>query len=141
MNNKIGVKILKNAQDADMVTQPSTSQNPDGMCNCCGCCCGILNSIKSHERPADLVFSNHYADIKPEDCSGCGICIDRCQMDAISIPENIAIIEDGRCIGCGLCVTTCPSDALFLVEKTEKKLPPENGVQQMIAMAKRRGVI
>ncbi|RLC28519.1 MAG: 4Fe-4S ferredoxin, partial [Deltaproteobacteria bacterium] len=31
-----GTRILKNAHEAGLVTQPATAQNPAGMCNCCG---------------------------------------------------------------------------------------------------------
>ncbi len=57
------VSILLQCQEAGLVTQPSTSQNPAGMCNCCGDCCGVLRALNKHPRPAELVFSNHYAAV------------------------------------------------------------------------------
>ena len=51
------VGILRKAQDAGLVTQPSTAQNPGGMCNCCGNCCVILGAVKKFPKPAELVFS------------------------------------------------------------------------------------
>ncbi|HUN54166.1 MAG TPA: 4Fe-4S binding protein [Smithella sp.] len=139
-----GVAILTEAQKAGLVTQPASSQNPGGICNCCGDCCGILRAIKLDPKPADLVYSNHQASVICENCSGCEICLDRCQMDAITINhEGIAVIDYDRCIGCGLCVMTCPSDAMFLEEKPEgeKKVPPKNSSDQMLALAKKRGII
>ncbi len=139
-----GVAILSEAQKAGLVTQPATSQNPGGMCNCCGDCCGVLRAIKLDPKPADLVYSNHQASVIAENCSGCEICVDRCQMDAIAIDhEGIAVIDYDRCIGCGLCVLTCPSYAICLEKKPEekRKIPPKNSADQMITLAKKRGVI
>ena len=139
-----GVAILKDAQRAGLVTQPATSQNPGGMCNCCGDCCGVLRAIKLDPKPADLVYSNHQAFVDTENCTGCGICSDRCQMDAISTDnDGIAVIDFDRCIGCGLCVPTCPSEAILLKTKSEekRKIPPKNSFEQMLTLAGRRGVI
>ena len=112
--------------------------------NCCGDCCGVLRAIKSDPKPAELVYSNHQASVIDENCSGCEICLDRCQMDAITMNhEGIAVINYDRCIGCGLCVMTCPCDAMNLIEKPEgmRKVPPKNSSDQMINLAKKRGVI
>ncbi|MBW2545159.1 MAG: 4Fe-4S dicluster domain-containing protein [Deltaproteobacteria bacterium] len=151
LDNKMGrevdadeaIRILTKAQEAGLVTQPATSQNPSGMCNCCGDCCGILNALNTLPNPAEYVFSNHFAVIDQEACSGCEVCIDRCQMGAVKMnDDDVAQINPDRCIGCGLCVTTCPTDALQLVPKPEEKrrTPPANNVEQMMAMAEKRGI-
>jgi NAD-dependent dihydropyrimidine dehydrogenase PreA subunit len=138
-----GVSILKNAQTAGLVTQPATSQNPGGMCNCCGDCCGVLRAIKLEAKPAELVYSNYQAFVESENCTGCGVCIDRCQMDAVSLNDDTAVIDYNRCIGCGLCVTTCPVEAIALKGKDEekRKIPPKNSLEQMLTLAGKRGVI
>ena len=139
-----GIAILTEAQKLGLVTQPATSQNPGGMCNCCGDCCGVLRAIKLDPKPADLVFSNHQVKVIGENCSGCEICIDRCQMDAVSIDnEGLAVINYDRCIGCGLCVTTCPSDAMVLEKKPEdkRKIPPKNSLEQMLTLARKREIM
>jgi electron transport complex protein RnfB len=139
-----GIEILALAQKQGLVTQPATSQNPGGMCNCCGDCCGVLSSLNSTDKPANLVFSNHTAIVEKENCTGCEICIDRCQMNAIHMDdEGCAEINDDRCIGCGLCITTCPSDALILNRKLAEKtkMPPATSAEQMMALAQKRGVI
>jgi Fe-S-cluster-containing hydrogenase component 2 len=35
-------------------------------------------------------------------------------------------VDRERCIGCGLCVTTCNPGALRLVEKEQRKVPPDD---------------
>lgn len=138
------VNILAHAQENGLVTQPATSQNPGGMCNCCGDCCGVLSALNATPRPAELVFSNYRAQVIPEDCTGCEICLDRCQMDAIALDDqDCATIDLHRCIGCGLCITTCPTYALKLELKPEsdRMIPPANSAEQMMALAQKRGVI
>lgn len=136
--------ILTRAQEEGLVTQPATSQNPAGMCNCCGDCCGVLRALNTCPKPAEFVFSNHRAQVDQESCTGCEICLDRCQMDAIHLDEAAcAVIDPDRCIGCGLCIITCPSDAMKLIGKSvEKRLvPPATSAEQMMALAKKRGVV
>jgi NAD-dependent dihydropyrimidine dehydrogenase PreA subunit len=136
-------RILKNAQEAGLVTQPATSQNPGGMCNCCGDCCGVLRSLNNHPKPAEVVFSNHYAEVDEDECTGCETCLDRCQMGALKLNDaDIVEIDLDRCIGCGLCVPSCPTEAMRLTPKPEDKLrvPPTNTLEQMMFMAKKRGI-
>lgn len=136
------VAILTRAQDDGLVTQPATAQNPAGMCNCCGDCCGVLRSLRSFPNPAEMVFSNHYAKVAAEVCTGCETCLDRCQMDAIAINDDeVAGIDLGRCIGCGLCVTTCPTDAMQLHPKEDHYAPPPTTAEQMTEMARKRGLL
>lgn len=137
-------KILADAHDKGLVTQPATSQNTSGMCNCCGDCCGPLTSLKHHPKPAEMVFSNYFARVDETLCTGCETCLERCQMEAILIDdEALARVDPDRCIGCGLCVTTCPTEALILAQKGEDafQVPPETTFEQMMNMAKNRGVI
>lgn len=138
-----GIEILKACREAGLVTQPATAQNPSGMCNCCGDCCGVLSAIKKHPKPAEIIFSNHVVSANTDDCTACELCLDRCQMDALKLNEDVIEVLEHRCIGCGLCVTTCPTQALSLVEKPEKeqKVPPVSMAEQMMEMAKKRGII
>ncbi len=142
INAAEGARILAHAHDQGLVTQPATAQNPSGMCNCCGDCCGPLSSLKGHPRPAQMVFSNHFARVDQDLCTGCETCLERCQMDAFLMDEKTQINPD-RCIGCGLCVTTCPTEAITLEQKPEADYqePPANSFEQMVSMAQKRGVI
>ncbi|RJP76549.1 MAG: 4Fe-4S ferredoxin [Desulfobacteraceae bacterium] len=137
-------RILAKAHDEGLVTQPATSRNPSGMCNCCGDCCGPLSSLRSYPKPAEMVFSNHFVKIDDGLCTGCRTCMDRCQMDAIQMnSSDLAIVNLDRCIGCGLCVGTCPTEAITLMQKSsgQYQVPPETTMEQMLNMARSRGVI
>jgi ferredoxin len=45
-------------------------------------------------------------------CAGCGVCIDECPTDAISLSDGVALIDAALCDGCGACVEVCPNQAL-----------------------------
>jgi Na+-translocating ferredoxin:NAD+ oxidoreductase RNF subunit RnfB len=114
------------------------------MCNCCGDCCGVLRALNRHPRPAEITFSNYYAAVTGDDCLGCGVCLDRCQMQALSLnDEGLARVNPDRCIGCGLCVTTCPSGAMKLQPKDPERVrvPPASSAEQMLRLAQARTAI
>jgi len=119
------LRILDEAEQSGLVLQPSNSQKAVNICCCCGCCCQILKNLKRLPNPAEHVASNYFARVDRELCTGCGICPDRCPMDAIVI-EEAAAVRRSQCIGCGLCVPTCPEEAITLIAKpeTERYTPP-----------------
>ena len=115
--------LLRQADEAGLVLQPSNAQDPLALCACCGCCCGVLRSLKRHPQPAALAASPYVARHDPQLCSGCGVCLDRCQMGALSLPDGTAELDPDYCIGCGLCVTTCETGALTLERKPPSAQP------------------
>jgi electron transport complex protein RnfB len=133
--------ILKKADDAGLVLQPSNSKDIVNICCCCGCCCGVLRTIKQHPKPATIVSSPFICVAEPETCIGCGVCVQRCQMDAISLKEDKVVLDLDRCIGCGVCVTTCLTDSLRLVRKpeSEQRDVPRTFRDTMVRLLKVRG--
>jgi electron transport complex protein RnfB len=136
-------EIVKRNDEVGLVMQPFNSQKMGGMCSCCGDCCGMLRSLKKQPNPAAAVQSNYFADVDAEACIGCETCLERCQMEAIDMVEDKAVINLDRCIGCGLCVTTCSTEAAQLIRRPDEHLyePPETGVGTYIAIMKERGKI
>lgn len=114
------------------------------ICNCCGCCCGVLRSINDMGIPASKVVNSHFvAVIDAEECVACGVCADeRCQVRAIEEGDDAYQVKPEACIGCGLCVSTCPSEAISLIRKPEEEceIPPANEDAWFEARAKARGV-
>ena len=132
---------LKQANQIGLVLQPSNSQKAAFICFCCGCCCGVLRNIKRHPRPASIVSTPFVAVMNPNTCSGCEVCIERCQMEALQMEDGKAALDPDRCIGCGLCVTTCPTDSLSMVRKPESDQAqvPRDFDHALINLGRKRG--
>jgi NAD-dependent dihydropyrimidine dehydrogenase PreA subunit len=121
------VAVLDQAEDAGLVhTVSNVLAGATYVCNCCGCCCGILRGITEYGLEHSVAAANYLAAVDPELCTGCGACLERCQVGAMSQPEQTAMADPQRCIGCGLCVTGCPAEAVTLKQKPEEQIvhPP-----------------
>ena len=46
-------------------------------------------------------------------CDGCGLCVDKCPVDAIKV-AGVAEINVAVCKGCGACISSCPRNAIDL---------------------------
>jgi len=137
------LQILKKAEEDGLVLQPSNAQKIMAMCLCCGDCCQILKGLKRLPKPSSLVHSNYYAKVKEDECIGCETCLERCQIAAITMKDDAAVVDPERCIGCGLCVPTCGTEAMALVRKDEKDcyVPPDNIMETLTAISRERGLM
>jgi electron transport complex protein RnfB len=135
------MQILAQADESGLVLQPGNAQDAMNICCCCGCCCGVLRNLKPYPKPATLVSSPFVATTITESCIGCGVCTTRCQMGALRLESEHAVLDADRCIGCGLCVSTCPTDSLALARKPDSEQPrvPKGGVQSLIELGRARG--
>ncbi len=137
--------ILKKAEDAGLVHMTNNFQSGRFfICNCCGCCCGVLRGITQLGIPAATVVNSHYyAAIDPDLCTACGTCADeRCQVNAIEADADASEVIQEKCIGCGLCVTTCPVGAISLHRKEASEIvaPPSDEVMWFRERGRQRGV-
>lgn len=133
--------ILTIADEAGLVLQPSNSKEIVNICCCCGDCCGALRNLKNYPKPARLASTPFFAAVNIDTCEGCGICEDRCQMDAVQLADEKASVDMDRCIGCGLCVSTCPTDSMTLVRKPAYDQPhvPRNFTGAIFELGRARG--
>ena len=136
-------EVLKKAEDAGLVHMTINSETEHFyICNCCGCCCGVLRSVNEFGI-TDAVNSHFFAEIDHDKCVGCGLCADeRCQVNAIEADDDFYRVIKKRCIGCGLCVSSCPEGAATLERKTGDELiaPPEDEKEWFERRGKNRGV-
>lgn len=103
-------------QNAISIVQGVAVVDPQ-KCIGCGICertCPnhIIHLIKDTERVA-VLCSNHdkgafTRKACTNGCIGCGKCQKTCPHGAISVVDNLAVIDYEKCIGCGECVNVCP---------------------------------
>ncbi|HEY43539.1 MAG TPA: 4Fe-4S binding protein [Anaerolineae bacterium] len=115
------IQILKMTADAGLVHSVSNCEGHIScICNCCIHACGIMKSMAQGGRNAGGV-SRYEVVYSGEDCNQCGICVEVCPMDAMTLNEDLHVDEE-RCIGCGVCVYKCPTESLSMTwrEQTPK---------------------
>jgi ferredoxin len=134
------MSILKMGEEKALVLSPTNAQDIVNICMCCGCCCGVLRSLKAMPRPAEQVQASFQARIDPGLCSACGACQDRCQIDAI-VEGDVFKVDEQRCIGCGLCLPTCPEEAIYFAPREKVATLPANIVEMTMRIGKERGVL
>ena len=128
-------QVLDEAEKAGLVhCSSNTSEVINFICNCCTCHCGIMQSIKMSDRPNAAAASSFIMNVDEEECIGCGDCVERCQVDALTIEGEIVVRDIERCIGCGLCISACVTEALKLVPREKAPVPPSNQMELGAAM-------
>lgn len=116
ISNEEAVRRIEAAEEAGLVHTVRNNIKVDMiMCNCCACCCTGLFFVHELAYPGGLAPSRFAASLDVEECTGCGICAERCRFHAITVSDK-AHIERGRCYGCGNCAVACPSGAITLIE-------------------------
>ncbi|HEX2957969.1 MAG TPA: DUF362 domain-containing protein [Chitinispirillaceae bacterium] len=57
-----------------------------------------------------------HSDLEPKinayRCIGCGTCVDKCQVHALSLVQGKAKINAAKCTGCAGCIAVCPAEAI-----------------------------
>ena len=62
--------ILERNEEDGLVLQPANTQQPEFICSCCGCCCGMLSFQRLLPRPVDFWSSSFFAEVtRPPACT------------------------------------------------------------------------
>ncbi len=107
----------------------------------------IAQALAASARAATLLSRDQVlldaikAEVDPDCCDGCALCIDVCPYHAISLVEEtddagvlhkLVTINKAHCKGCGLCQGTCPKRGIAVAGFTFKQL--ESQLDAALAM-------
>ncbi|NLG79526.1 MAG: RnfABCDGE type electron transport complex subunit B [Firmicutes bacterium] len=103
---------------------------PDGLpvvdeegCTSCGRCVaacprGIIQLVPASQSVTVLCRScARGAEVRKTckvGCIGCGLCVKACPTGAITIENNLAVIDPAKCDACGRCVEKCPTKCIVM---------------------------
>ncbi len=126
------IETKMRAADAGLVNVVDNVRDPLLACSCCGCCCGFLRLLSTHNVPGVVVKSHFEAAINTEDCKGCRKCEEICPIKAIKVKDKKAELDPIRCIGCGVCVIQCGEKAITLKERPNYIAPDDTKTEYVL---------
>jgi len=134
------LNTLKKAEDLGLVhIGDNVQEETTFICNCCGCCCGFLEGITRHHLKHVVTTTNYLARLDQEECNGCEVCVDHCQIKAIKMEGDYPVVDKEFCLGCGVCAHFCPSGAIKMEEREKKVIPPKTYKELMVRLMKEKG--
>jgi NAD-dependent dihydropyrimidine dehydrogenase PreA subunit len=119
--------VIKKSEEAGLVhLVDNAREGIKHTCNCCGCCCWSVGTIRRKRIPRDVLMATYFLrETDKERCTGCGQCVEICPVNVIKMEGDFPVVDKDWCIGCGVCAVPCPSSAVRLVRKSDA-IPPKD---------------
>jgi len=74
------------------------------------------------QEEEEIYIAGQKAVIDYSLCNNCGLCMDYCRFDAISLFGGKIAINEVLCDGCKLCYRTCPMKAISMIENNKSRM-------------------
>ena len=123
-------RVLKEADEEGLVHKTfhddfDLDKSENCICSCCKCCCILFQSYYRGILSFHTLTS-YIAKLDESKCEGCGTCVDKCPIEAVTLVDGIAHDDEHKCIGCGVCVHHCPEKARTLERTAQREIyiPP-----------------
>lgn len=140
--------ILAQSKEAGLAqVVDNVQREPSYICNCCGCCCGMMQSIRTFDIRNSIVTSNWLMHVDRASCKGCAKCVKACPINAIQlVVEKVdgknrgwVQVDENLCLGCGVCAASCDKGSITFQPRAQRVYTPETMYDRVIAMALERG--
>ncbi|HUL36814.1 MAG TPA: 4Fe-4S binding protein [Thermodesulfobacteriota bacterium] len=121
------VEVTRRSEEAGLVhLVDNARERIKHTCNCCGCCCWSVGTIRRKRIPRDVLMATYFLrETDKERCTGRGRCVEICPVDVIRMEGDFPVVDSEWCIGCGVCAIPCPASAIRLVRKSDA-VPPRD---------------
>lgn len=124
------IKIVEEADQSGLVHAGANSKHLSNICNCCPCCCASMKGMTKFGHDKQKYMNALFESIIDQEiCIGCGSCVERCPVNAITL-NDVAIVNRDLCLGCGLCASVCSDEAISL-KLRDDRVEPFNRVFEM----------
>lgn len=118
------VQTIEDSIDAGLVVEQLFSKHSEVICQCHGDCCKLLTTYVALGGAGNMMdnISNYNLKYDKDACIGCGACVDRCPMFAITLTDDGKCEMNRQCVRCGQCARVCPASARALQPKPTDQL-------------------
>lgn len=127
------IGYMKRSVEDGFILHSSFGKNTETVCCCHRSSCGIINTFWLGMGAVDEEFvgnsapfqngsiSHYNLEHDAEACIGCGKCVDRCPVQAITMEDGLPVVGP-MCFRCGQCGTVCPQGARMLAQKPAEEI-------------------
>jgi ferredoxin len=145
------LEILEYSRSHGLVQMcDNVKRRPTYICNCCSCCCEMLEGLRRLKVRSAIVTSGWVAAPDGEGCNGCGACAKACPVEAISLEtagrtaaapkrKKRAVVDREVCLGCGVCAHACKNGHLRMERIPARIHTPDSMMEKLMIQALERG--